>query len=62
MAIQSLVSGFPDAGQYRSIRDRVSFTPKIVSALKCADRTREPELEKITEKFIYYLWAGLAAA
>src|SRR3989339_560193 len=57
MAIQSLVSGFPDAGQYRSIRDRVSFTPKIVSALKCADRTREPELEKITEKFIYYLWA-----
>jgi len=55
--LSNIYSIFSRAKQYRSIRDRVLFTPKISSALRCRDRQTEPELEKITEKFIYYLWA-----
>lgn len=55
--LYNIYSIFAKAKQYRSIRDKVLFTPKISSALRCRDRQAEPELEKITEKFIYYLWA-----
>jgi len=57
MGVQSLSSAFPNAGYYRSIKEKILFMPKITSSIKCSDRKREPELEKITEKFIYYLWA-----
>jgi hypothetical protein len=55
--LPNIYSIFSSAKQYHSIRDKVLFIPKISSALRCRDRLAEPELEKITEKFIYYLWA-----
>ncbi|MBI5779201.1 MAG: DUF2851 family protein [Planctomycetes bacterium] len=55
--IADVFTAFPRARQYRLLRDKVSGIPKPRNVLQCADKKREPELEKITEKFIYYLWA-----
>ncbi|MEW6027238.1 MAG: DUF2851 family protein [Planctomycetota bacterium] len=53
----NVLASFPRAGQYRRLRERVLGIPGLHNILKCADKKQEPELEKITEKFLYYLWA-----
>lgn len=55
--IADVFTAFPKARQCRLLRDKVLGIPKLHNILRCADGNREPELEKITEKFIYYLWA-----
>lgn len=55
--LADVLTAFSKARQYRLLRDKVLGIPGLQNILKCADKKREPELEKITEKFIYYLWA-----
>ncbi|MFH1230323.1 MAG: DUF2851 family protein [Planctomycetota bacterium] len=46
----------PKARQYLILKKKV-FLVSLIPTLKCMDKQSEPTLEKITEKFIHYLWA-----
>lgn len=48
---------FPKAKQYQSLKNKTLFSRKTISSFICKDKKTEPVLEKITEKFIHYLWA-----
>ena len=47
----------PGARQYRSIKNKLLSASKVSRAFRCRDRQAEPELDRINEKFLYYLWA-----
>ncbi|MDI6789038.1 MAG: DUF2851 family protein, partial [Planctomycetota bacterium] len=54
---------FPGAQEYLSLKHKVAFVPsrqsrpESIRGQRCRDKKREPEFEKISEKFIHYLWA-----
>jgi hypothetical protein len=50
---KSIFQQFPKVKQYLTLKERV-LSARI---FQCADKKTEPQLEKITEKFIYYLWS-----
>lgn len=57
MGLTDILGAFPLAMQYRRLRGKVFGGLESGGSFRCADNNREPELERITEKFLYYLWA-----